>query len=237
MRFVTCDSCHSRTFDGFERIGIAFDGIAAIEPPSGAGLVTVTKHLTYDRPYMAELVECHMSCVCGIDKQRGLWYNVRMPAKKKLPSVVDFTNELDTPIEPPNRGRAQGGRTSSANKKERSRIRDMRENKFDKPMKREGAGGVFSKHDIQKLLVKLSKGGDEYLEVLHAFIMGEETGITPSQRLEALKLALGYLYGKPVGQENQSITVDVTTRLAPDLSDEELEALLTEVDNEPKDTL
>ena len=148
-----------------------------------------------------------------------------MPDKDD-PVDLNFSNALDRPLPSKTVNNAKGGKATA---KKRAALRDMDTDGSGSGGAREGSGRPRTKiQDLQSVLVKLSRGGEDYWQTLHDIAQGEVVGITGGQQLEAIKLALSYLYGKPINREEATIIIDVTKRIAPDLSDEELEAMLND---------
>lgn len=92
---------------------------------------------------------------------------------------------------------------------------------------REGAGRKKSKAvEIRKKLAEESDGGQAYIDALHEMAI-ESPDATPAQRLKALEMLFGYMWGRPSTQvPDEPLKVDVTYRL--NYTDEELEAMLVE---------
>jgi len=105
---------------------------------------------------------------------------------------------------------------------------------------REGAGRKKRPVSIVEAVAKLSHGAQDYLDLLDGVARGESPGdgkVRVVDQLDAIKLLLGYMYGKPVTPTQSDNKHDVTHRLAPGATLEELEAALESApDSRPEDT-
>lgn len=88
--------------------------------------------------------------------------------------------------------------------------------------------------DVREEISRLSNGAREYLRELNGMAHGER-GTPPSQRIKALELLVAYAYGKPVTPTQTSATVDVTHRIGPEITDDDLREMLADAPDERDD--